>query len=102
MSLIVVSNDPRLNRRKRGTASGLQIISKEPIKYRCTVPGCDAGFYDGQERAWISHCERCIKLNEEEFREQHDIAHQHPHLFGPEGGDQEFKDWHRKNRGWRC
>jgi hypothetical protein len=102
MPLIVVSNDPTLNNRKRGSSSGLQIITDEEFKYRCLTPGCDAAFFDGQERAWVAHCERCSESNEGEIREQYDIETQMPGLFGPESGDVEFKKWHRENKGWKC
>jgi hypothetical protein len=78
---------------------GLQIISRKPVAFRCRV--CLRAFHEDEERQWIAHVIPCARQHEEEIREQADLGHQMPGLFGPGAGDVEKKDWYREKKGWR-
>lgn len=46
---------------------GYEDGEKEPIG-RCTVPGCGARFYAGEEQAWQRHVGSCARANLDRIR----------------------------------
>lgn len=95
---VVLLDKPAGNVGPQVTASGLQIISRRPIAYRCRV--CGVAFYENEDRQYVNHVTRCAQQHEAELREL-DLGEQMPGLFGPEAGDVEKKDWYRERKGWR-
>lgn len=80
--------------------SGLAVVTRRRLAYRCLVPGCGSVFYEGEDRKYHDHCLTCALNNEQALRER-DLGHQMPGLFGPEAGDVEKKNWYRERKGWK-
>ena len=80
--------------------SGLAVVTRRRIAYRCLVPGCGKPFYEGEDRAYHHHVTRCALNNEEAIRTR-DLGQQMPGMFGPDAGDVEKKTWYRERKGWR-
>lgn len=97
--MAVVILTPDAPRPSNVSASGLQIISRKRIAFRCRC--CGAAFHEDEQRQWIAHVTTCFRDNEEAIRQEHDLGFQMPGLFGPEAGDVERKNWLREREGWR-
>jgi hypothetical protein len=98
MGVVILTPDSGAQPRGR-VGSGLQIISRKPIAFRCRC--CSKAFYEDEQRQWIAHVTACFHRNEEQIREENDLGHQMPGLFGPEAGDVEKKDYYRERKGWK-
>ena len=73
------------------TASGLLIPTRmnEAPKYQCNVPGCDAVFYEGEERARVRHSLEHAYNDHEQIEEA--IRDPHDEILGE--GDPERQNW---------
>lgn len=94
----VVILTPDTTQPKGRTGSGLQIISRKPIAYRCRC--CLAAFYADEQRQWIAHVTACFRDNEEQIRSENDLGFQMPGLFGEDAGDVEYRKFQRERHGW--
>lgn len=99
MAVPILKSKPHA--RTQVTASGLQVVTYgRDLKFFCRVPGCDARFYEDEERPYIAHVTSCAQRHERELREM-ELGQQMPGIFGPEAGDQEKKTWYRDRKGWK-
>lgn len=64
----------------------------ESPKHVCNVPGCDAVFYDGEERARINHSLEHANVDEEYIHEA--TRDTNEDILGP--GDDEKQQWQRR------
>jgi len=101
MGVVILNPDSGAQPRQPAPSSGLQIISRRRIAFRCLTPSCRRAFYEDEERQYTQHVIACAKSNEGEIREHADLGSQMPGLFGPNAGDVERKTWLRERKGWR-
>ena len=53
------------------SAAGLLVprtLEDRPLTGRCTVPGCGAVFYAGEEEAWQRHVGKCARANMDKIK----------------------------------